>query len=188
MGPGGGGSGHRGNINIKLTPKDERDRSSDDIAQTPGASCRGCPVSWCGAQPRAASKHARHAGGGNQGGDGSRLGRNPRPRARRLEAAGAGRQDAARLDTGIADSRVGREEGRPEIAYASIATRQCLASVTGVANTIRTTPPALRPRCSGRREMSTHRRAAARRGPHADSVGRDVLLSNPLVRFCRLET
>ena len=43
MGPGGGGSGHRGNINIKLTPKDERDRSSDDIAQTLRRELQGLP-------------------------------------------------------------------------------------------------------------------------------------------------
>ena len=40
---GGGGGGHRGNINIMLVPKDERQRSSDDIAQALRRDLLGMP-------------------------------------------------------------------------------------------------------------------------------------------------
>ena len=120
-GSGGGGFGgfgggtHRGQINIRLTPRNERQRTSDQISQDLRRQLSGLP----GVIVRA------NASGGNfqlnrllSGGDGdSRLA---------LEIRGDDLDDARRIaaearalmtDTpGIADVRLGRDEGRPEIA------------------------------------------------------------------------
>ncbi|OFW49409.1 MAG: hypothetical protein A3G77_01990 [Acidobacteria bacterium RIFCSPLOWO2_12_FULL_68_19] len=114
FGPGGGGT-HRGQINIRLVPRDERTRSSDQIAQELRRQLSGLP----GVVIRA------NAAGGNfqlnrllAGGDGdARLA---------LEIRGDDLDDARRIaadaravmiDTpGIADVRLARDEGRPEIA------------------------------------------------------------------------
>ena len=103
-----------------------------ELSGLPGVIVRARPVG----RP-ADARHARRRAGG----DGSRFSRrNPRPRARRVEARRPGRQDAARFDPGIADSRVGREEGRPEIAVRVDRDKAAMLglTVTGVANTIRT--------------------------------------------------
>jgi HAE1 family hydrophobic/amphiphilic exporter-1 len=139
MGPG-GGSGHRGNINIKLTPKDERTRSSEDIAMMLRRELQGLPGVMVRARP-SGGQQQRGMPGGNQGSDGSRF--SVEIRGHDLEVSKRLAQDVKTLldsTPGIADSRVGREEGRPEIAVRVDRDKAAMLgfSVTGVANTIRT--------------------------------------------------
>ena len=110
-----GGGTHRGAINIRLVARDQRERTSDQIAQDLRRQLSGLP----GVMVRA------NASGGQfqlnrllSGGDGdSRLA---------LEIRGDDLDDARRIAAearalmtntpGIADVRLGRDEGRPEIA------------------------------------------------------------------------
>jgi HAE1 family hydrophobic/amphiphilic exporter-1 len=140
-GPGGGGSGHRGNVNIKLTPKDERQRSSDMIAMDLRRDLAGLPGVIVRARPSGGQQQRGMPGGGNQGGDGSRF--SVEIRGHDLDTSKRLAQDVKTLldsTPGIADSRVGREEGRPEIAVRVDRDKAAMLgfSVTNVANTIRT--------------------------------------------------
>ena len=110
-----GGGTHRGSINIRLVARDQRERTSDQIAQDLRRQLSGLP----GVMVRA------NASGGQfqlnrllSGGDGdSRLA---------LEIRGDDLDDARRIAAearalmtntpGIADVRLGRDEGRPKIA------------------------------------------------------------------------
>jgi HAE1 family hydrophobic/amphiphilic exporter-1 len=135
---GGGGGGHRGNINVMLVPKDERQRSSDDIAQALRRDLLGMPGVVVRARPSGGQQGRGMPGGG---GDGSRF--SVEIRGHELDVSGRLAQDVkALLDTtaGVADSRVGREEGRPEIAVRVDRDKAAMLglTVTGVANTIRT--------------------------------------------------
>ena len=137
---GGGGTGHRGNINVRLTPKDERTRTSDQIAMALRRELSGLPGVIVRARP-SGGQQMRGMPGGNQGGDGSRF--SVEVRGHELDVSKRLAQDVKTLlDTtpGIADSRVGREEGRPEIAVRVDRDKAAMLgmSVTGVANTIRT--------------------------------------------------
>ena len=134
-----GGSAHRGNINIRLKPRSERTRSNEQIAmhlrrtlsgQLPGVVIR-----------------ARPSGGNNQmnrimgGGNESRVA---------LEIRGHDLVDAKRLaedartimqgTPGIADVRIGRDEGRPELAIRVDRPKAATLGLTvsGVATTIQT--------------------------------------------------
>ncbi len=143
-GAGGGFGGfgfgtHRGTINIRLTPRDQRERTSDQIAQDLRRQLAGLP----GVVIRA------NAGGGNfqlnrllSGGDGdARLA---------LEIRGDDLDDARRIANdarlvmadvpGIADVRLGREEGRPEIAVRVDRPKAAMLGMTPqyVASTIQT--------------------------------------------------
>ena len=132
----------RGNINILLTPKDERTRSSEQIAQDlrrqlAGHSRRGRP---------------RERGGRQPGPQSPAVGR--RQQRRRPALAGdprretsTSRRDSPRplkelLDNtpGVADARLGRDEGRPELAVRVDRAKAALlgVSATTLANTIRT--------------------------------------------------
>lgn len=137
-GGGGGGSTHRGSISIRLTPRSERDRSNDQIAQTLRRQLTGLPGVTIRARPSGGNwVLSRVLGGGSD----SRLA---------LEIRGDDLNDSRRLAIeardlmrsvpGIADVRLGREEGRPELAVR--VDRDKAASlgltVSGVANTIRT--------------------------------------------------
>jgi hydrophobic/amphiphilic exporter-1 (mainly G- bacteria), HAE1 family len=137
----GGGSGHRGNVNVRLTPKDERQRSSDDIAMALRRELSGIPGVIVRARPAGGQQMRGMPGGGNQGGDGSRF--SVEIRGHELDVSKRLAQDVKTLldsTPGIADSRVGREEGRPEIAVRVDRDKAAILglSVTGVANTIRT--------------------------------------------------
>jgi HAE1 family hydrophobic/amphiphilic exporter-1 len=110
---GGGGNTNRGQINIRLVPRDERERTNDQIAQDLRRQLSGLPGVIVRANP---------AGGNFQlnrllGGDGdSRLS---------LEIRGDDLNDGNRIaqearavmeeTPGLVDVRVGRDAGRPEI-------------------------------------------------------------------------
>lgn len=134
-----GGGTFRGNVTLNLVPKTERERSSDQIAQTLRRQLAGMP--GVVVMARAASTHfqmGRMFGGG--GGD-SRLS---------LEIRGYDLSDARRLSQeaktlmentpGIADAQVGRDEGRPELAVHVDRPKAAMLGMTvsGVANTLRT--------------------------------------------------
>jgi len=184
-GGGGGGfgqtSGHKGSINLRLKPKDERTRSSDQIAMSLRRELSGLPGVIVRARP-SGGQQMRGMPGGNQA-DGSRFSVEIRGHDLAISKR-LGQDVKTLLDTtpGIADSRVGREEGRPEIAVRVDRDKAAILgmSVTGVANTIRTNlageqaamfreagneyPIVVRLRQADRREIA--------------SVG-DVLLSTP---------
>ncbi len=133
-----GGSTHRGSVTIRLVPKDERNRSNEQIAMMLRRELSGLP---------GVIVRARASGGNNQmsrmlsGGGGSRLS---------LELRGYDLEEAKRLaqrakavmdDTPeIADARIGREEGRPELAVHVDRPKAALLGLRlqDVANTIQT--------------------------------------------------
>jgi len=135
----GGGGSHRGNFDLQLVPREARTRSSDQIAQALRRELSGIPGTIARARPSGANFAGRMFGGGG-GGEG-RLA---------LEIRGHDLDDARRLGQaamvlmratpGIADTRLGREEGRPEIAVRVDRPKAALLglSVRTVAETIRT--------------------------------------------------
>jgi HAE1 family hydrophobic/amphiphilic exporter-1 len=133
----GGGSMHRGNVNILLVPRDERDRSNEEISMMLRRELSGIPGVIVRARP-SGGQQMRGMGGGGQDGRLSIeiLGHD-------LETSKNIAQDLkTMLDStpGIADSRLQREEGRPELAVRVDRDKAALLglTVTGVANTIRT--------------------------------------------------
>jgi len=127
-------------ITVQLVPRDQRDRTSDQIA----TALRPVIVGMPGVQvsTRASGGNfqlSRLLGGG--GTDSSRLA---------VEIRGEDLQDAERLANdvlqllrttpGIANPQIGREEGRPELAIRVDRPKAALLglSVSGLANTIRT--------------------------------------------------
>ena len=111
---GGGGNSNRGQINIRLVSRDERTRTNDQIAQELRRQLSGLPGVIVRANPSGGNFQLfRMLGGGD--GD-SRLA---------LEIRGEDLDDARRIaqearavmetTPGIADVRLGRDEGRPEI-------------------------------------------------------------------------
>jgi len=137
MGGFGNSSTNRGNIQVRLVPKDERTRSSEQIAMDLRRRLSGLPGVVIRA--RASGGQQMRGMGGNN--DGSRL--SVEVRGHDLdESARLARDLKAVLDTtpGIADSRLGRDEGRPELAVRVDRDKAAMLgmTVTGVAETIRT--------------------------------------------------
>ncbi|MGD9903994.1 MAG: efflux RND transporter permease subunit [Vicinamibacterales bacterium] len=137
MGGFGNSSTNRGNIQVRLVPKDERTRSSEQIAMDLRRRLAGLPGVVIRA--RASGGQQMRGMGGNN--DGSRL--SIEVRGHDLEeSARLARDLKAILDTtpGIADSRLGRDEGRPELAVRVDRDKAAMLgmTVTGVAETIRT--------------------------------------------------
>jgi HAE1 family hydrophobic/amphiphilic exporter-1 len=139
FGPG-GNAVNRGNLQILLKPKDERTRSSEEIAVQLRRQLSGIPGVIVRANASGGNNQLnRLLSGGNQGG--GRLA---------LEIRGESLDDARKvamaakdlLDTtpGVADARLGRDEGRPELAVRIDRAKAALlgVSATTVANTIRT--------------------------------------------------
>ena len=135
----GGGSMHRGNVNILLVPRDERDRTNEQISMMLRRELSGIPGVIVRARPSGGQNNMMRGMGGG-GGDGRLsieiLGHD-------LEISKGIAQDLkTMLDStpGIADSRLQREEGRPELAVRVDRDKAALLglTVTGVANTIRT--------------------------------------------------
>jgi HAE1 family hydrophobic/amphiphilic exporter-1 len=135
---GGGGNTNRGTIQVKLVPRDQRTRTSDEIAQEMRRRLSGLAGVIVRANP----------GGGNfqlnqilNGGNDARL---------TLEIRGHDLDDARRVqqqaitlmqDTqGIADVRVGADQGRPELAIRVDRPKAAMLGLTvnGVAQTIQT--------------------------------------------------
>jgi HAE1 family hydrophobic/amphiphilic exporter-1 len=143
MGPGfgqGGGNGHRGNIQLMLTPKDQRKRSSEQIAIELRRQLSGLPGVVIRANASGGNgQMARFLSGGNN--NGGRLALEIRGEdlgeARRLAQGAKSLMDSTQ---GIADARVGRDEGRPELSVRVDRPKAALLglTVTGIANTIRT--------------------------------------------------
>jgi HAE1 family hydrophobic/amphiphilic exporter-1 len=149
FGPGfGGGSPNRGNLQLLLVPKDERTRSTEQIAMALRRQLSGIPGVVIRANASGGNNQMMRflsggGGGGGMGGYGgfSRLS---------LEVRGEDLEDSRRLaqsvkellDTvpGIADARLGRDESRPELAVRVDRAKAALfgLTATGVAETIRT--------------------------------------------------
>jgi HAE1 family hydrophobic/amphiphilic exporter-1 len=135
----GGGSMHRGNVNIRLVPRDERKRSNEAIAMQLRRDLSGIPGVIVRARPSGGQNQMmRGMGGGNND---SRL--SVEILGHDLDVSKQIAQDVkAMLDStpGIADSRLQREEGRPELAVRVDRDKAALLglTVTGIANTIRT--------------------------------------------------
>jgi hydrophobic/amphiphilic exporter-1 (mainly G- bacteria), HAE1 family len=139
-GPGGffAAQTHRGSINVKLTPKTERTRSNEEIAMALRRQLSGLPGVLVRARPSGGNWALNRILGG---GADSRLA---------LEIRGHDLDDARRLaqdarglmeiTPGLADVRVGREEGRPELAVRVDRNKAALLGMTvsGVATTLRT--------------------------------------------------
>src|SRR6266850_571455 len=135
---GGGGNTNRGGMQVKLVPRDERTRSSDEIAQDLRRRLSGIPGAIVRANP----------GGGNfqlnfilGGGQDARLS---------LEIRGHDLDDAKRIqqeaigviqDTpGVADVRIAQDDARPELAIRVDRPKAAMLGLTvnGVAQTIQT--------------------------------------------------
>jgi HAE1 family hydrophobic/amphiphilic exporter-1 len=136
---GGGGTTNRGQINIRLVPREERERTNDQIAQELRRQLSGLPGVIVRANPAGGNFQLfRMLGGGD--GD-ARLA---------LEIRGEDLDDARRIaqeartvmesTEGIADVRVGREEGRPEITIRVDRPKAAMLGMTpqSVASTIQT--------------------------------------------------
>jgi HAE1 family hydrophobic/amphiphilic exporter-1 len=135
----GGGSMHRGNVNVRLVPRSERDRSNEQIAMQLRRELSGIPGVIIRARPSGGQNQMMRGMGGG-GGDGRLsieiLGHD-------LDTSKRIAQDLkAMLEAtpGIADARLQREEGRPELAVRVDRDKAAMLglTVTGVANTIRT--------------------------------------------------
>jgi HAE1 family hydrophobic/amphiphilic exporter-1 len=134
-----GGSSHRGNISIRLKPRSERNRSNEQIAMQLRRTLSGhLPGVVIRARPSGGNNQMnRIMGGGNE----SRVA---------LEIRGHDLTDAKRLaedartimqrTPGIADVRIGRDEGRPELAIRVDRPKAAMLGLTvsGVATTIQT--------------------------------------------------
>jgi HAE1 family hydrophobic/amphiphilic exporter-1 len=139
-GPGGSSSVNRGSFQLLLKPKDQRKRTSDQIAQDLRRQLNNIPGVIVRANASGGNQQMnRFLSGGNNGG--GRLS---------LEIRGDSLEDARKvaqatkdlLDTvpGVADARLGRDEGRPELSVRVDRAKAALlgVSATTVANTIRT--------------------------------------------------
>jgi hydrophobic/amphiphilic exporter-1 (mainly G- bacteria), HAE1 family len=132
----GGGATNRGNINVRLVPRDQRKRTNDEIAMQLRRELSGIPGVIVRARPSGGQQQMIR---GNNG-DG-RLA---------IQIIGhdlnTANQIAMDLKTmldstpGIADSRLQQDQGRPELSVRVDRDKAALLglTVTGVANTIRT--------------------------------------------------
>jgi hydrophobic/amphiphilic exporter-1 (mainly G- bacteria), HAE1 family len=132
----GGGQTNRGNINVRLVPRDERKRSNDQIAVQLRRELSGIPGVIVRARPSGGQQNMIR--GNNSDGRLSIqiLGHD-------LNTAGQIAMDLkTMLDStpGIADSRLQQDQGRPELSVRVDRDKAALLglTVTGVANTIRT--------------------------------------------------
>ncbi len=137
---GGGGTGNRGSINIRLVARDERTRTSDQIAQDLRQRLAGLPGVIVRANAAGGNFQLNNLLGGGAG-DGGRLS---------LEVRGHDLDDARRITqeaqavmrqvSGLADVRLPNDEGRPELAIRVDRPKAAMLGMTvqGVANTIQT--------------------------------------------------
>jgi HAE1 family hydrophobic/amphiphilic exporter-1 len=181
-GRGGNSGGHRGQIRVMLAPREERTRSSEDIAVALRRDLTGIPGVIIRANPSGGNFQMNRLLGGG-GGDSSRVS---------LEIRGHDLDDARRIaldardlmerTPGLVDVNIGREEGRPEIAIRVDRPKAAMLglSVASVASTIQTNvagTTAAQFRERGNEYPIVVRLREEDRGQLAD-VG-DVLLSTP---------
>ncbi len=138
FGPFGNTQSHRGNFQIRLVPRDERERSNDQVARDLRRQLSGLPGVIVRANPSGGNFQMNRMFGG--GGDG-RL--SLEIRGHDLKDSRRVAQDAFKLlqgTPGIADARLGQNDGRPEVDVRVDRAKAALLglSVTSVANTIRT--------------------------------------------------
>ncbi|MGC4082662.1 MAG: efflux RND transporter permease subunit [Vicinamibacterales bacterium] len=140
FGPPGSGNVNRGQLQILLKPKDERTRSSEQVAQDLRRQLSGIPGVIVRANASGGNNQLnRFLSGGNSGG--GRLSLEIRgdnlDDARKISQAAKDLLDAT---PGVADSRLGRDDGRPELAVEVDRAKAALIGVTQttVANTLRT--------------------------------------------------
>jgi HAE1 family hydrophobic/amphiphilic exporter-1 len=141
---GGGGNTNRGQIRIILKPRDQRDRTNEEIAISLRRDLAGLPGVIVRANPSGGNNQLQRflsGGGTNNNGQASRL---------QLEIRGHDLDDARRIAQdarelledipGLADVSVGREEGRPEIAIRVDRPKAAMLGMTvqSVASTIAT--------------------------------------------------
>jgi hydrophobic/amphiphilic exporter-1 (mainly G- bacteria), HAE1 family len=141
---GGGGGGNRGNIQLLLTPKDDRKRSSEQIAFDLRRQLSGIPGVIVRANASGGNNQMNRflSGGGFGGpGGGGRLSLEIRGEDI-LESQRVAQATKDLLDEvpGVADARLGRDDGRPELSVRVDRAKAALfgVSATAVANTIRT--------------------------------------------------
>jgi HAE1 family hydrophobic/amphiphilic exporter-1 len=139
-GMGGGGGSSRGRISLFLVPKDQRQRSSDQISFDLRRQLSGIPGVIVRANSSAGNNQINRlmSGGSN---DGGRMA--VEIRGEDLDAARRIAEDVQTLlqnTPGIADPRLGREEARPELAIQVDRPKAALfgLNTTSVAQTIRT--------------------------------------------------
>ena len=140
-----GGNSNRGQLNIRLVPRDERTRTNAEIAQDLRRQLTGLPGVIVRANAAGGNFDLNRllggGGGGPGGGGGDRLS---------LEIRGHDLDDAKRIAAearavmettpGIADVQLGQDAGRPEIAIRIDRPKAAMLGMTvqGVANTIQT--------------------------------------------------
>jgi HAE1 family hydrophobic/amphiphilic exporter-1 len=136
----GGGGTARGSIQLFLVPKDQRERSSDQIAFELRRQLSGIPGVIVRANASGGNNQLNRLMSGGQGND-ARMGVEIRGEdletARRLATEV---QDLLQSTPGIADPRLARDEARPELAVQVDRPKAALfgLNTTQVANTIRT--------------------------------------------------
>jgi HAE1 family hydrophobic/amphiphilic exporter-1 len=134
----GGGSGARGEVEIHLPPRAERDRSSDEIAMDLRRRLSGIPGVIVRARPSGGNfQMNRILGGGGSGRLALEIRGHELADARRLSVQA---RDLMQNTPGIADPQIGRDEGRPELAIRVDRPKAALLglSVANVAETIQT--------------------------------------------------
>jgi HAE1 family hydrophobic/amphiphilic exporter-1 len=133
-----GGSGHRGSLTLRLKPRAERTRSNEQVAQDLRVKLTGLPGVVI--RPRASGGNNQMSRMFNMGGEG-RLS---------LEIRGHDLEDSKNLairakaimdeTPGVKGARIGREEGRPELAVRVDRPKAALLGMrqSDVASTLRT--------------------------------------------------
>ncbi len=133
-----GGSGHRGSLTLRLKPRAERTRSNEQIAQDLRVRLTGLPGVVL--RPRASGGNNQMSRMFNMGGEG-RLSLEIRGHDLEDSRALAIRAKALMDQTpGIKGARIGREEGRPELAVRVDRPKAALLGLrqSDVASTLRT--------------------------------------------------
>ena len=144
---GGGGFGnaatHRGSVQVRLVSRTERLRSNEQIAMELRRQLAGLPGVVVRARASGGQNMMRGMGGGGGPGGGNAGRLAVEIMGHDLDTSRRIAQDVKTLldsTPGVADSRLQREEGRPELAVRVDRDKAALLglTVTGVANTIRT--------------------------------------------------
>jgi HAE1 family hydrophobic/amphiphilic exporter-1 len=140
-GGGGGGFGnqsmHRGNVQVRLVPRTERQRSNEQISMELRRQLSGIPGVVVRARASGGQNMMRGMGNQNGGRLAVEIMGHDLDTSRRLAEDVKTLMDST---PGVADSRLQREEGRPELAVRVDRDKAALLgmTVTGVAETIRT--------------------------------------------------